>query len=102
MAMQVTRFHDGGFVVHRLFLDGIASTFSAWVDRFGKLQDAERFDSRGVAYAVRRGSPAWVRLAERVRVMAPSIAYNGPSPVARSSAAADHGNPWVACRNPEA
>lgn len=102
MAMQVARFNDGGFVVHRLFINGMSSKFSVWVDRFGKLQDAERFDSRGVAYTVRRGSSAWVRLAERVRVLAPAIAYNGPGPVARSSAAAGCGSPWVACHNPEA
>lgn len=102
MAMQVAGFSDGGFVAHRVFLDGMTSKFSVWVDRFGRLQDAERFDSRGVAYAVRRGSAVWVRLAERVRVLAPAVAYNGPAPVARSSAVADCGSPWVACHNPEA
>ena len=93
--MQVARFNDGGFAVHRLFLEGMASKFSVWVDRYGSLRDAERFDRRGVAYAVRRGSMAWARLDGRAQILAAQIACNGPSPVARCSACADHGSPWT-------
>lgn len=93
--MQVARFTDGGFVVHKLYLDGMASKFSAWVGKYGNLQDAERIDARGRAYPVSRDSMAWARLDGRCQVIASQLARNGPTPVARSSATADYGVPWA-------
>ena len=93
--MQVARFTNGGFVVHKLYLDGMASKFSAWVGKYGNLQDAERIDARGRAYPVTRNSKAWARLDGRCQIIAAQLERNGPTPVARSSAAADHGMPWA-------
>jgi hypothetical protein len=40
--MQLSRFHDGGFVIHKVRLG--AGRYSAWFDREGRLLDAERTD----------------------------------------------------------
>jgi hypothetical protein len=91
--MQVSRFTDGGFVVHKLHLDGMASKFSIWISPQGILLDAERIDSRGRAYPVKRNSMAWARLDGRSQILASAIARNGPTPVGRH---ADYGgSPWA-------
>jgi len=41
--MQLSRFPTGGFVLHRIVLNGISGRFSAWYDATGKLLDAEQF-----------------------------------------------------------
>lgn len=94
--MRVTCFAGGGFVVHKLYLDGMVSRFSAWVDRFGNLQDAERLDARGRTYPVARNSMAWARLDGRCQIIARQVARNGPTPQA---ACLPHGelasSPWA-------
>ena len=47
--MQKIEFSTGGFVVHKIRLNG--SKFSAWYDSVGTLIDAERIDSRDRSYA---------------------------------------------------
>lgn len=91
--LQVSRFTDGGFVVHRLRLDGVASRFSVWCSLGGRIQDAARIDSRGVAYRVNPDSPLWRALESRVKPMADNLLFNGPARVARH---ADYGgSPWA-------
>ena len=94
--MQVTRFTNGGFVVHKLYLAGMASRFSIWVSPQGILQDAERIDARGRAYPVARNSMAWARLDGRCQIIACQVARNGPTP---QSACMPHGeiasSPWA-------
>jgi len=41
--MQLSRFQTGGFVIHRIVLNGFQGRFSAWYDSTGKLLDAEQF-----------------------------------------------------------
>lgn len=48
MAIQVSRFHDGGFVLHKIPREGMEGSrerlqYSAWYDAAGKLLDAELF-----------------------------------------------------------
>ena len=91
--MQVSRFIDGGFVVHKLYLDGIKSRFSIWVSAQGVLQDAERFDANGRAYRVKRNSYSWGRLDGRAQILSARLLRDGPTPVARH---ADYGgSPWA-------
>lgn len=40
--VQISRFNDGSFVVHK-----ILGCISAWYDSQGNLKDAEKFDSLG-------------------------------------------------------
>lgn len=70
---QVSQFTNGGFVVHKLYLDGMESKFSIWVNRYGILTDAERFDKRGRAYSVKRNSAAWMRLDGRAQIIAANL-----------------------------
>jgi hypothetical protein len=91
--MQVTRFTDGGFVVHRLNLDGMKSRFSIWVSAQGILQDAERFDAKDRAYRVKRNSYSWARLDGRTQILSARLLRDGPTPVPRHS---DYGgSPWA-------
>ena len=39
--MQVAKFTDGGFVLHRVKLAGYKAIFSAWYNAAGELLDAE-------------------------------------------------------------
>ena len=66
--MQLAKFEDGSIVAHKVRLDGMASRFSVWADRFGNIRDAERIDSRGRSYPVPRGSTAWGRLESRIEM----------------------------------
>lgn len=45
--MQLQRYHNGGFVCHRIKLNGYNSKFSAWFDCDGKLVACERIDNLG-------------------------------------------------------
>jgi hypothetical protein len=67
MEMYKQTFYTGGFVLHRVntfnAADNGGVTFSAWYNKAGELQDAERRDSRRMsrldtAKAVRLG-PIW-------------------------------------------
>lgn len=94
--MQVARFTSGGFVVHKLRLAGLASWFSIWVSEHGILQDAERFDRRGIAYRVPRESMCWGQLQVTADRLAGPIARNGPTPIPRCHAPAEYGgSPWA-------
>lgn len=79
--MQVSRFINGGFVVHKLHLDGMASRFSIWVSAQGILQDAERIDRTGRAYPVKRDSMCWARLDGRSQILAPQVGRYVPAPL---------------------
>lgn len=65
--VQVARFPDGGFVLHRVTLPDSAGRFSAWFSKGGKLLDAEQVGLAGPAQSrpVKRGGPIWAEL-ERV------------------------------------
>jgi hypothetical protein len=94
--MQVSRFTNGGFVVHKLRLAGMASRFSIWVSAQGILQDAERIDRQGRAYPVKRDSMCWARLDGRAQILATQIEHNGPTPIPRCHAPAEYGgSPWA-------
>lgn len=41
--MQISKFHNGGFVIHDITMPGIPDRFSAWFDSAGKLLDCERY-----------------------------------------------------------
>ena len=45
--MQLQRYPNGGFVCHRIKLNGYNCKFSVWFDREGKLVDSERIDNLG-------------------------------------------------------
>ena len=68
--MQIKHFMNGGFVVHKLRIAGMSSTFSIWVSPYGTLRDAERFDASGRTYPVPRDSKAWARLDGRAEILA--------------------------------
>jgi hypothetical protein len=40
--MQIARFENGGFALHRITLDGYKGRFSAWYDVAGALLDCEQ------------------------------------------------------------
>lgn len=40
-AIQFSKFSNGGFVLHKIKLDGVKSRISAWFDDQGKLLDCE-------------------------------------------------------------
>lgn len=71
--MQVSEFMNGGFVAHKVFLDGMDSKFSIWVSPLGALIDAQRFDRNGKAYGVNHQSRAWARLDGRAQVIAADL-----------------------------
>ena len=94
--MQIAQFTNGGFVVHKLYLDGMASKFSAWVGKHGNLQDAERIDAGGRAYPVARNSMAWARLDGRCQIIAAQVARNGPTPQSASLPCSElASSPWA-------
>lgn len=65
--MQITRFNNGGFVLHRA---GPGANISAWYDARGRLLDAERkvATARGLRMCnLRPGSKDW-RYLEQVGV----------------------------------
>lgn len=68
--MQISKFTSGGFVAHKIHLDGYASTFSAWVGPCENLRDAYRVDASGRAFPVAKGSRAWARLDGRMQSVA--------------------------------
>lgn len=72
--MQVFEFMTGGFVAHKVYLAGMKSKFSIWVNRYGILTDAERFDKHGRAYQVERDSYSWGRLDGRAQIIAADMA----------------------------
>lgn len=72
--MQVSEFTNGGFVAHKVYLAGMKSKFSIWVNQYGILTDAERYDNRGRAYPVKRDSYSWGRLDGRAQIIAGDMA----------------------------
>lgn len=68
MSPQISRFGNGGFVLHKLTLDGTQGRFSAWYDRDGTLTDAEQFDRMNRARPVRRDGPTWSALERYGRI----------------------------------
>ena len=61
IVMQVSRFTNGGFVLHR-----VEGRFSCWYDREGKMLDADQFIGKARSYtrAVKQDSATWQRLAK--------------------------------------
>lgn len=58
--MQVARFQDGGFALHRVELFGYKGRFSAWYDAAGELLDCEQIthsfpNGRRPSYAAKAG-----------------------------------------------
>ena len=50
MSIQHHTFHTGGYVLHKVMIDG--TKYSAWYDKDGKLLDAEQFTRSNVARPV--------------------------------------------------
>ncbi len=61
--MQIQRFSNGGYVAHKIYVDGMTSKFSAWFSAKGDLLDVDRIDSQCRSYPVRVGSKAWKDIA---------------------------------------
>jgi hypothetical protein len=58
--MQIQRFNNGGFVLHKIKLFGYCmSRFSAWYDKNGKIIDAERIDENHKEHEVSRFTDTW-------------------------------------------
>jgi len=57
--MQIARFSNGGYVVHKIDCPSSDSRCSAWFDADGNILDAERIDTRGRSMPVKRGGPLW-------------------------------------------
>lgn len=68
---QVSRFTDGGFVVHKARISGSRCKFSVWFDREGVIIDAEAKTEAGKVRTVPRPSPQWAELARLGRVYGP-------------------------------
>jgi hypothetical protein len=62
--MQVARFSNGGFVLHK----ALGGRTSAWFDVSGNLLDAEFRDIQGRTRPVARNSSRWTSLASLGRV----------------------------------
>ena len=60
--IQIARFHDGGFVLHKVTSAPCEGRCSAWFDAKGGMLDAEQFDSRDRARPVKRNGPVWQHL----------------------------------------
>jgi len=56
--IQLSRFPDGGFVIHKISVDGASGRFSAWFDATGKLLDAEQLIGNR-SRPVKRNGPIW-------------------------------------------
>jgi hypothetical protein len=68
--MQVAKFHDGGYVVHKIILGGYKGRFSAWFDKSRTLLDAEQLIG-DKSRPVKRNGPAWSevqRIGESVKL----------------------------------
>ena len=61
--MQIKRFSNGGYVAHKVYVDGMSSKFSAWFNAKGELLDVERFDRMQRSYPVNANSRAWKAIA---------------------------------------
>lgn len=58
--VQVVRFQNGGFVLHRI-TGAFTGFVSMWFNSDGQPIDAERFDGKGVgrSFPVKVGGPIW-------------------------------------------
>jgi hypothetical protein len=70
-AIQLARFPDGGFVLHKITAPEYSGRFSAWFDASGGLLDAEQITTRGsgimgqtASRHVKRDTPSWSMLAQ--------------------------------------
>lgn len=61
-------FTGGGYVLHKF------KGCSAWFDPAGALIDAERIDTQGRSYSVRKNSPKWQELETVGKAYAPKAA----------------------------
>lgn len=61
--MQIKRFTNGGYVIHKMLLQHGKGWFSAWYDKDGVLLDAEQFFDHERTRSVKRPGPAWNTLA---------------------------------------
>ena len=58
-SIQLHRFSDGGFVLHRITDPQMAGRMSAWYDAQGNVLDAEAYDKLNRAHPVKANSFAW-------------------------------------------
>ncbi len=65
--MHVQRFSNGGYVAHKVYVEGMTSKFSAWFSAEGDLLDVDRIDRLCRSNPVRVGSKAWKEIAGRGR-----------------------------------
>ncbi len=72
--MHVIPFSNGGYVAHKINVEGLSSRFSAWFDEDGRLLDVERFDRLHRSFPVNPDSPAWKSIAGRGRYWQPAKA----------------------------
>lgn len=61
--MQIARFSDGGFVLHKLKIHCSSMHFSAWFDKAGKIIDVEGFDRMGRSSPIKKDGPCWKEIA---------------------------------------
>lgn len=62
--MQLKRFDDGGFVLHKI--TGLCSgRISAWFDHSGTLLDCEQITDRNIVRSIKKNGPIWRQL-ERI------------------------------------
>ena len=62
--MQIKRFSNGGYVAHKIYVDGMSTKFSAWFSANGAFPDVERFDRMQRSYPVKPHSKAWQHIAQ--------------------------------------
>lgn len=66
--MQVSRFSNGGFVIHKAKAGDSVLQYSAWYDADGNLLDAEGYNRQYRPFGVNRDGPVWESLARLGRV----------------------------------
>jgi len=66
MGIQVCRFHDGGYVLHKIAFNG--RKYSAWFRADGAMHDAELVNNNGSTRAVKPTGEVWRELARVGRV----------------------------------
>ena len=64
--IQHETFSTGGFVLHKIPESSVKC--SAWFTAAGFMTSAERFDSLGRSYNVKRNTPLWAKLRRYGRI----------------------------------
>lgn len=74
--MQLFRFVNGGFVIHKIQLPGLRTKISAWYDHTGKLLDCESIDSRRHSRKVPESRHAELQAIGNRYKHIPTLSYN--------------------------